>query len=191
MPTLIIPGTFIRFADIRYDDKSKTTYTKINVSADWSERVRETLEWGELPDGFSSAKLNGELSASMMVMTPYNELKHHAFDLEIKEAGGFEVHLVQDGESTKKELRFQLVTPAIKAPQKLAAYLGAIGKGQAQLKITYDAQSKLEEDADKQERLISEEQAADTSAAADGPTLLPVGKRHGARQKNAASDPVN
>jgi len=187
MPKLIFRAAVIRFVDLRYNEQSKTTYTKINFKAGWTEPIREAMEWGQPPDGFSSANLDGELVATMMEVIPNGDLKQHAFDLEAKEISGFQLHRVksEDGESTENELRFQIVTTALKAAQKLAAYLSVIGKGEAQLKVSYEAQSELEtEAAEKQERLISEEQAADTAAASDGPTLMPTGKRHGARAKD-------
>lgn len=191
MPKLTFRGTSIRYVDVRYDERSKTTYTKIYLTAAWTEPIREAMEWGQPPEGFASAKLDGELVATMLELIPNGELKMHSFDLETKEIAGFELHRVksEDGESTENELRFQIVTTAAKAAQKLAAYLGVIGKGEAQLKVTYEAQSVLEtEAADAQERLVSEEQAADTAASSDEPTLPSVGKRHGARKK---ADQVN
>lgn len=57
MPTLILPGAFLRYADLQYDEKSKTVYTKLNFTADWTAKIREVMEWGEAPPGFASAKL--------------------------------------------------------------------------------------------------------------------------------------
>lgn len=182
MPKLTFRGCFIRFVDLRYDEKSKTCYTKVNFTASWTEPIREAMEWGQPPEGFASAKLDGELVATGFELIPNGDLKQHGFDLEAKEASGFELHRVQndDGDSVSNELRFQIITTASKAGQKLAAYLGVIGKGEAQLKVTYEAQSELEEEASQQERLITEEQAADT-ALVDGDSA------GGARKKSRSA----
>lgn len=190
MPKLTFRGTFIRFVDLRYDEKSKTVYTKINFTASWTEPIREAMGWGQPPEGFGNSDLYGELVATNLELIPNGDLKQHGLDLEAKGIGSFTLHRVKvdDGEKIENELRFQVMTTAIKAGQKLAAYLATIGKGEAQLKVTYEAQSELEEEASTQERLISEDQAHDTSEATDGPTLMPTGKRHGARPK---ADKVN
>ncbi len=183
MPKLTFRGAFIRFVDLRYDEKSKTVYTKINFTASWTEPIREAMGWGQPSEGFNDGGLEGELVATHFEVIPNGDLKQHAFDLEAKEIHSFTHALVKDGDSATRELRFQITTTALKAAQKLAAFLAVIGKGQAQLKVTYEAQSELEEEAaDAQEPLISPEQAHDTSEATDGPTLLSTGRR-GARQK--------
>lgn len=61
MPKLIFRAALIRFVDLRYDDKAKQKYVKINFTAAFSEPVREAMEWGEPPAGFASAKLDGDL----------------------------------------------------------------------------------------------------------------------------------
>lgn len=181
MPKLLFRGATIRFVDLRYNEQSKTCYTKINFTAAWTDPIREAMEWGQPPEGFASAKLDGELVATMLEMIPNGDLKQHGFDLEAKEISSFELHRVTDGESTKQEIRFQIVTTVAKAAQKLAAYLSTIGKGEALLKVTYEVQSELEQEAENtQEQLISKEQAADTSEAADAPDS---GKK-GARKKD-------
>jgi len=172
MPKLTIRGAYIRFVDVRYDEKSKTVYTKINFTASFSDPVRDAMEWGAPPPGFASAKLDGELVAKNLVLTPNGNLKNHEFELDAKEIGNFEVVRIanESGDGTTLELRFQVVSGDSAAPRKLQTYLSNVGKGEAVLKVGYEAQSELEMEAEgEQERLISEEQAADTSEAADEP----------------------
>lgn len=175
MPKLILRGTQVRFVDLRYDDKSKMVYCKINFTAAFSEPVREKMEWGEPPAGFASAKLDGEFTAKNFILTPNGrEMKAQEIQVQAKEIGNFELHRVKndDGESTSNELRFQIVTPDPEAAAKLAQYLSVVGKGEAQLRVDYEAQSDLEMEAEaeeeKQGALISEEQAADTAEESDG-----------------------
>lgn len=172
MPKLIFRGALIRFVDLRYDDKSKTKYVKINFTAAFSEPVREAMEWGEPPAGFASAKLDGDLVANHFILTPDGkELRPHEIQMDASGISGFEVHRVKVGEdSHENELRFQIVTSLTSAAAIIEGYLEAIGKGTAQLRVNYEQQSEMDLKADdKQEQLISEEQAHDTSEAADDP----------------------
>lgn len=166
MPKLIFRAAVIRFVDLRYDEKSKTTYTKINFTAAFSEPVREAMEWGEPPAGFASAKLDGEFTASHLILTPNGrELKASELQINAKEIGNFELVRVNNdgGDSTSNELRFQVITPDPEAAAKLSEYISVVGKGEAQLRVNYEAQSELEMEAEEtQEKLISDEQAADT-----------------------------
>ena len=168
MPNLLFRGTFIRFIDVRYDEKSKTVYTKINLTADFSEPVREAMGWGMPAAGFASAKLDGEIAASKFILRPNSrQLKESELQLDAREAGGFHVVRIEDKDSssTHNELRFQLTTVDPNAPALVAEYLRVIGKGEGQLKLTYQEQGEIEETEDAQGKLISEEQAADTAKA--------------------------
>jgi hypothetical protein len=168
MPKLILRGAFIRFVDLRYDDKSKQKYVKLNFTAAFSEPVREALEWGEPPVGFDSAKLDGDLTASHFVLTPDGkELRQHELQLDSTGISNFEFARVKVGEdSFEQQLRFQIVTSAVGAAGRVEAYIEAIGKSTAQLRVNYAQQAEMPLE-DKQEPLISPEQARDTSEEAD------------------------
>jgi hypothetical protein len=198
LPKLIFRGAFVRFVDLRYDEKSKTVYTKINFTAAFSDPIRQAMEWGEPPAGFASAKLDGEFTATNLILTPNGrELKQHEIQLSAKEISGFDLVRVksEDGESTSNELRFQVISQDPEAAYKLREYLAVIGKGEAQMRVGYEAQSELEMEAeDAEERMISQEQAEDT-AEEDGPALAPAVLMGGSHQKGTRnkkrSEPVN
>lgn len=189
MPKLIFRGAYIRFVDLRYDEKSKTPYVKINFTAEFTEPVRQAMEWGEPPAGFASAKLDGEFTASNLIMTPNGrELKIHELQINAKDIGGFELARVKgdDGDSTHNELRFQVLTADPEAALKLREYIAAIGKGEAQLRVGYEQQSEMPlEEEDAQERLISEEQAADTAGAPLASATTMGGTHQKGRRKGA------
>jgi len=85
VPKLIFRGASIRFVDLRYDDKSKSTYTKLNFTAQFSEPVREAMEWGEPPEGLATGNLDGEMNATHFILTPNgSELKQHEMQLDAK-----------------------------------------------------------------------------------------------------------
>ncbi len=173
MPKLIFRAALVRFTDLRYEEKARAKYVKINFTAAFSEPVRNAMEWGEPPAGFASAKLDGDINASHFILTPDGkELRQHELQMDCSSISNFEVHRVKVGEdSHENELRFQLTTSAPAAAARVEAYIEAIGKGTAQLRVDYEQQSEMDLGEDKQERLISEEQAHDTSEETDGAPL--------------------
>ena len=52
MPKLIFRGASIRFVDLRYDDKSKTTYTKLNFTTQFSGIVTSVDEAAALAEQY-------------------------------------------------------------------------------------------------------------------------------------------
>jgi hypothetical protein len=151
MPRLLFRGAFIRFVDLRYDEKSKTPYIKINFTASFSKPVREAMEWGEPPAGYGSADLDGDFSATHFVLTPNGrELKDSEIELKAKSIGDFVLFRVKgdDGDSTHHELRFQILTSDEESGRKLQDYIKVIGKGEALLRVNYAVQSELELEAE-------------------------------------------
>jgi hypothetical protein len=199
MPKLIFRAALIRFVDLRYDEKSKVKYVKINFAAAFSEPVREAMEWGEPPAGFASAKLDGDLTASHFILTPDGkELRVHELQMDSSGISSFEIHRVKVGEdSHENELRFQIVTAQVGAAAMLESYLETIGKGTAQLRVNYEQQTPLELNAEApQDRLISEEQAHDTSEETDEPgaplaQAATMGGTHQRRKPRADKGTVN
>lgn len=189
MPKLIFRGAYIRFVDLRFDDRSKQKYVKLNFTAAFSDPVREALEWGEPPTGFDSAKLDGDLTASHFILTPDGkELRQHELRLDSTAISNFEFARVKVGEdSFENQLRFQIVTSAVGATGQVEAYIEAIGKSTAQLRVNYEQQAEMPLE-DKQEPLISREQARDTSEETDEPTdaaapLAPAATMGGTHQR--------
>ena len=196
MPKLIFRGAFIRFVDLRYDDKSKQKYVKLNFTAAFSDPVREALEWGEPPVGFDSAKLDGDLTASHFILTPDGkELRQHELQLDSTGISNFEFARVKvDEDSFENQLRFQIVTSAVGATGQVEAYIEAIGKSTAQLRVNYEQQAEMPLE-DKQEPLISREQARDTSEETDEPTdaaapLAPAATMGGTHQRKRVAKDV-
>jgi hypothetical protein len=196
MPKLILRGAFIRFVDLRFDDKSKQKYVKLNFTAAFSDPVREALEWGEPPAGFDSAKLDGDLTASHFILTPDGkELRQHELQLDSTAISNFEFARVKVGEdSFENQLRFQIVTSAVGATGQVEAYIEAIGKSTAQLRVNYEQQAEMPLE-DKQEPLISREQARDTSEETDEPTdaaapLAPAATMGGTHQRKRVAKDV-
>jgi len=159
MPKLIFRAALIRYVDLRYDDKAKAKYVKINFTAAFSAPVREAMEWEDLPASYPSAKLDGELSAKHFILTPDDkELRMHELQMAASGINSFEVHRVKVGDdSTEVELRFQLTTSVPGAAAMLESYIEQFGKGTAALRVNYEQQSELDMEDDKQQTLATDE----------------------------------
>lgn len=63
MAKLIIGGAELRFVDIRYDDKSKQIYHRLNFKADLKKNLAEEMGWDVLdPDGNLRSGLAGSVN---------------------------------------------------------------------------------------------------------------------------------
>jgi hypothetical protein len=196
MPKLIFRAALIRYVDLRYDEKAKAKYVKINFTAAFSAPVREAMEWADLPDGYPMAKLDGELNASHFVLTPDDkELRMHELQMDATGMSNFEVHRVKVGEdSTENELRFQVTTSVRGATALLESYIEQFGKGTAALRVNYEQQSELEMDGDKQESFDTQVHAdAEHPSAAPLASAASMGEgTHAAKRKpRAGSGTVN
>lgn len=167
MPKLIMRGCFVRYADIRRDDESGM-FTRIHFTCTLSDVIRTAMEWGEPGEGFKQGKLDGALIATQLVLTPNSkELKDHELQLDVNDMGNFEFFRVKTGEdSTELQLRFIVRSQVQGSGAMVEEYLRLIGKEPGQLRINYDEQAELDlaTEEDKQDRLISADQAEDTKA---------------------------
>lgn len=208
MPKLIMRGAIVRHYDGRRSDSGP--FTKIHVSADFSDPIREFMEWGDPQEGAKDSNLEGELNATHLILTPNGkELKGHELQLTAQMVEKFKFvrgKTTKEGKVKSDRLDFQIITVEAGAGAKVEQYIAVIGKGVAQLRIGYEEQTKMDlaksedatEDAteDEQERLISREQAEDTQDADNdeppakgGPTLAPAALVGGTHQKGTRGRP--
>ena len=188
MPKLIFRGASIRFVDLRYDDKSKTTYTKLNLTAAFSEPIRNAMEWGEPPAGLSSGKLDGEMNATHFVLTPNgSQLKQHELQLDAREIGAFTFHRVKGQDIVVDELQFQIVTAAPGAAGMIEQYISNIGKGEAQLRVNYEKQAELyDEEGEEETAEETEEAAAEDDGSAPLASATEMGGTHQKKRRRGA-----
>ena len=142
--TVIFRGAYIRSFEFRNGDGDK--HTRIQFSADWTEPVRRAMAWGECAEGFAAADLVGRLAASHVILTPSpRELKQHELQIDAEEVSGFNIVPLKDSEGglTGRELRFAVKTTSADAEALLAAYCRTVGRGLAQLKISYVKQEEM------------------------------------------------
>lgn len=142
--TVIFRGSYIRSMELRNGESDR--HCRINITADWSDTVREAMGWGEVPEGFGSADLSGRLAASHLILTPASkELRRNEMQINAEEVHEFEVRPLKDskGEPTGRELRFMVTSAAPDTAAKVEAYCAVVGRGLAALKVSYVKQDEL------------------------------------------------
>ena len=145
LPTLTFRGGFIRYFDCRLQEGGP--FTRLHLTSDLSEPIREAMGWPAIPAEIESCKLSGSLAGDNMVVTPADKaLKQYEFQLGIGEVGDFEIARIQDGEAKRTELRFKVRTASASAAAQLFDYLASVGQAPAAMRIKYAEQQSLTEE---------------------------------------------
>jgi hypothetical protein len=143
--TIIFRGCFIRHADIRQGREGGDVFTRIHVSAEFSDTVRDTMDWEDPGDSITSAKLTGELLAQNFILTPGDKaLKQHELQIAITDASDFQLVVLRDdeGEPAGRQLRFIVRSPGDGVEALVGQYIRRVGRHEGQLKISYEPQAK-------------------------------------------------
>lgn len=148
-------GAILKHFDVRQGKEGGDVFCRINFSADWSEQVRDKMEWEAVPDSITECKLTGSLLGTHLVLTPGDkQLKQHELQFDITSVEDFQVVSLKDdeGDVRGRELRFVVRTPS-EAEGFLGQYIRRVGRHAGALKVSYAKQDKLdlgEADAPKQ-----------------------------------------
>jgi len=143
--TITFRGCFIRHADIRQGREGGDVFTRIHMSAEFSDTVRDKMEWEDPGDSITSAKLTGELLAQNFILTPGDKaLKQHELQIAITDASDFQVVQLRDdeGEPAGRQLRFIVRSPGDGVEAQVGQYIRRVGRHEGQLKISYEPQAK-------------------------------------------------
>lgn len=176
--TILFSSAFVRTASFALDEGSKRI--RINFTASWTKEVREKMDWQEVdrPRGFKgrtieeaagAISLIGELNASTLQLRPNDkELHKAAIEFDIQQVVKFELVTVSDGDSTRRELRFQVITGAPGAIGTLEGYCDAVGQAKGELRISYVRQEKLDlEPTESHQQMIDDVRRKATAKDAD------------------------
>jgi len=136
MAKLIIGGAELRFVDIRYDDKSKQIYHRLNFKADLKKNLAEEMGWdvldseGNLRSGLAgSVNLEGEIPISSFWLKA-NGLQQ-ILELEAETVEKFSAKSGENG----LVLNFQIVACG-RLAGAIEDYQSMVGFGTGQLKCT-------------------------------------------------------
>ena len=142
--TITFRGAFIRSAQLVNGENAR--HIKMEMSADWTAPVREAMGWDDVGAGMATCGLTGELVETTMPLTPSSaEMKKLELEMEVSIVNGFSVLPVKDrkGETTRRELRFDIKAAGITAMRDIEKYIHGLGRHKAQLKVGYQKQETL------------------------------------------------
>jgi hypothetical protein len=144
MPNMLFRGAIIRDVDLRRDEGGN--FCRLHVTADFSEPIREEMEWDDPGDAVKSAKLDGKLAGTKLIFSPNDKkLKDHEIELGCEEVNDFQYHRVKtDGGGIAKEVRFIVRTAERGAGALLENYMAVLGEAPAAMKLQYTEQEDLD-----------------------------------------------
>ncbi len=172
--SILFRGSTLKFFDLRQGKEGGDVFCRIHMAADFSEQVREAMEWdvGESP---TDAKLPGELLATSFILTPGDpQLRDFELNFAITSVEDFRVVTLKDddGEPCGRELRFIVRTPTDGVEGFIGQYVRRVGRHQGALKISYSKQPKEQTELDLQGDLPlspTDEMIANMARAEVGP----------------------
>jgi hypothetical protein len=140
--TILFRGATVRYVDLRRDKSG--VFVIAHLTADFSTPVREAMEWPDFADGVSSAKLEGALLGTHVILTPGDKaLAAHEIQFDINEVKGFEMKRREESGANVCELDFMVRTAAEGVAAKLEQYVRRIGDHAGVLKVSYVKQEEL------------------------------------------------
>lgn len=142
MPKMIFRGSIIRYLDVRRDLGG--VFRRLHCTAEFSDPVQQEMGWA-IPAGVQSAKLEGEVAASHLILTPDGELKQHEIQIATHEITDFQfVRLkLDDGESSRTELRFIVMSRSPGIAAIVEQYMDVVGDHAARMRVDFEKQVEL------------------------------------------------
>lgn len=155
-------GAFIRYLDVRQGKEGGEVFSRIHLSSEFTDTVRDKMDWDDPGECVSSAKLTGFLLAQSFELVPADKnLKRQALDIFISDVSDFQVVALKydEGEVSGRQLRFIARSPGDGVAALIEQYIRRVGKHEGELRISYDPQAKQTELplADKSEDVSAEE----------------------------------
>lgn len=133
-----------------------------HFSAELTASVAKAMGWTDLPESAISAKLDGELAASVATLTPKDkEISKHEIEIDITSVDTFSVVRLETersrGMGHRREVRFLVSFVAPDTAALLETYMLKIGEAKSTLKVSYVKQMALEEQV---EEIANQKRAA-------------------------------
>jgi hypothetical protein len=135
-------GAHIRYYDGRLEEGG--AFVRIHMTTDFSQPVMEEMDWEDPGSSVMSAKLEGQLLATHLVLTPGDaKLRKEEVQFDISEVLDFNVASVKEGDSRGRELRFIVRSSAAGVAAIVEQYVRRVGDHQGALKVSYTKQEEL------------------------------------------------
>ena len=178
---ILFRGAVLKHIDVRQGKEGGDVFCRIHMSADYSDQVRDKMDWEEIPESITDCKLKGALLATNFILTPADkQLDRYELNFDISSVEDFQVASLKDddGDVCGRELRFVVRTPKDGVEAFCGQYIRRVGRHAGALKIGYTVQDKLDlhaeaEDAGVKKETVEKNEAADeeTFGAEDGPCV--------------------
>lgn len=146
--TIIFRGATLKHFDGRQSQDGSDFHTRLYFATEFSDTVRESMEWEDPGDTIRSAKLTGELCAHNLILTPGDKrLRDAELQIGVKDVTDFQVVALKDddGEPAGRQLRFTVRTPQDGASALAEQYIRRVGRHEGQLRISYSPQAVQED----------------------------------------------
>ena len=119
-----------------------------NFSSTFPKVIGDKLGWSGIPQGVTSAKLEGQLAATHVSLKPKDgELKKWKIEFDATNVSGFQVFRLEleghKGKGFRIELRFKVSFADKKACAELEKYMTSVGEAKSTLTVSYVQQSEL------------------------------------------------
>jgi hypothetical protein len=194
MPKITFRGAYIRYADLRYREEAGA-FVRIHLTSDFTDEVKEKMEWTDVPKHIESCKLEGVLRAKFLVLEPNEkELRKFPLEIELNDASDFQLAPIRndDGDIMRHQLRFQASSSQKGAIAAIEAYIERMGTHVGKLVLDFEKQEKLDlqpakEETEEPEQIPLSESIAEGSDAHEGHIAsAAVMKFPGRKRKEAA-----
>jgi hypothetical protein len=120
---------------------------KLHFSASLTAKVIEAMGWGDLPEGATGAKMEGELSGGNLLLSPKEDGIRAEIDVAYATVGHFEIIRLETpnsrGKGRRNELRFIVRFGGSDVAAKAEAWFQKMGDGAGVMKINYSKQETL------------------------------------------------
>jgi hypothetical protein len=168
MEHITFRGASIRYIDVRQGKEGGDVFCRIHMSADYSEQVREKMDWPMISDSITDCKLSGSLLGTNFILTPADkQLARYELNFDISSIEDFQVKTEkdEDGDVSGRRLDFIVRTPKDGVEAFCGQYIRRVGRHEGALKIGYTVQEKLDLGADATD---AEQAAAGLKKVKDG-----------------------
>jgi hypothetical protein len=188
--TIIFRGTFIRYLDVRQGKEGGEVFARIHLSSEFTDTIRDKMDWDDPGECVTSARLTGELLAQGFQLTPADKnLKRQALDIIISDISDFQVVALKDdeGEVSGRQLRFIARSPGDGVAALIEQYIRRVGRHEGELRVSYEPQAKQAE-MDLGQKAPAEKDTGCIACNADIPLMDGDGKKHASGVKCTRRD---
>ncbi len=143
---------FLRDFDVRYDERSASSFTRMHVACPLTDEICEQMNWEVLPGTWKTGQpIDSELIGIEMLLKPKQRdfQAKYSLTMSVTKVADFAVSTSKgkDGEGDIQMLAFTVLTRAKQAYRTLGAWLDNIGRARATMTVSYKEQTTIDDGA--------------------------------------------